>query len=90
MAEALHQEPLNLRARTVERLFLGQNVGDIDAAYALTSKFPAAWQGWLLLAVAHGSHHQGKESREALDRAHSLGFHGIAPAPTLPNVAAPY
>jgi len=90
LAEALRQEPLSLRARTVERLFLHENVADIDTAHALTSKFTGAWQAWLLLAAAYDGHHQSKASSEALERARSLGFRGIAPAPTRPNVAAPY
>jgi hypothetical protein len=65
-------------------------VGDVETAQVLTAKYPAAWQAWLLLAAAHGSRHQSKASTEALDRARSLGFRGIAPTPTIPSVAAPY
>ena len=90
LAEALRQEPLNLRARMLERLFVRENVGDIDTARALTAKYPAAWQAWLVLAAAHGHRREGKEFGEALEHARSLGFRGDAPAPTLPNVAAPY
>jgi hypothetical protein len=90
LAASLRQEPLNLRARMVERLFLGENVADLNTAKALTSKFPQAWQAWLVLAAAHGSRHDGKAFEETLDHARSLGFRGDAPAPTLPNVAAPY
>ena len=90
LAEALRQDPLNLRARMLERLCMRENVGDIDAAHALTARYPDAWQAWLVLAVAHASLHEGKESGEALERARSLGFRGDAAKPTLPNVAAPY
>jgi hypothetical protein len=90
LAEALRQEPLNLRARMLERLYMRENVGDIDTAHALTARYPAAWQAWLVLAAAHGSRHEGKESGEALERARSLGFRGGAPTPMLPNVATPY
>jgi hypothetical protein len=90
LTEALRQEPLNLRARMVERLFVGENVADMDTARALASKYPQAWQAWLVLAAAHGSRREGKEFDEALEHARSLGFRGDAPIPTLPNVAAPY
>jgi hypothetical protein len=90
LAESLRQEPLNLRARMLERLYLRENVADMDTARALTSKYPQAWQAWLVLAVAHASRRERRESAEALERARKLGFRGDAPAPTLPNVAAPY
>ena len=90
LAESLRQEPLNLRARMVERLYLRENVADLDTAKTLTAKYPQAWQAWLVLAAAHGSRREGKESDAALEKARSLGFRGDAPAPTLPNVAAPY
>jgi hypothetical protein len=90
VAEALRQEPLNLRARLIERLYLHKNVGDVDTAQSLTSKYPQAWQAWLVLAAAQGSHREAKEAGEALERARALGFRGDAPAPTLPNVATPY
>jgi hypothetical protein len=86
----MSQEPLNLRARMLERLLLGENVADMDTARALTSKYPEAWQAWLVLAVAHASRREGRELGEALEHARSLGFRGDSPAPTLPNVAAPY
>ena len=90
LAESLRQEPLNLRARMVERLYLREHVADMDTAKTLTAKYPQAWQAWLVLAAAHGSRREGKESDAALEKARSLGFRGDAPAPTLPNVAAPY
>jgi hypothetical protein len=90
LAQSLRQEPLNLRARMVERLLVGENVADLDTAQALTSKYPQAWQAWLVLAAAHGSRREGKELGEALERARALGFRGDAPTPILPNVAAPY
>ena len=90
LQEAIRQDPLNLRARMLEHLFLHENVGDIDTARSLTSKYPAAWQAWLVLAAAHGSRHEDMELREALKRARSLGFRGDSPNPMLPNVAAPY
>ena len=90
LTEALRQEPFNLRARLLERLFLLENVGDVDTARALTARNPAAWQAWLVLAAAHVSRHEDKELGEALARARSLGFRGDAPTPTRPNVATPY
>ena len=90
LAEALRHEPLNLRARLLERILLRENVADMDTAKALTSKYPQAWQAWLVLAAAHGRRRENKESGEALEKARALGFRGDAPAPTLPNVAAPY
>jgi hypothetical protein len=42
LAEALRQEPINLRARMLERLFIGENVADVDMAQALISKYPHA------------------------------------------------
>jgi hypothetical protein len=90
LAESLRQEPLNLRARMVERVFLGENASDMATAQALTAKYPQAWQAWLVLAAAHGSRREGKEFGEMLEHARALGFRGNAPAPTLPNVARPY
>jgi hypothetical protein len=90
LAESLREEPLNLRARMLERLYLLENVADMDTAQALTAKYPQAWQAWLVLAAAHGFRHEDKKFAEAWERARSLGFRGDAPAPTLPNVAAPY
>jgi hypothetical protein len=90
LAEALRQEPLNLRARVVERLFMRENAADLDTARTLTSKYPQAWQAWLVLAAAHGSRREDKELGEALDRARALGFRGGAGTPMVPNVAAPY
>jgi hypothetical protein len=90
LAQSLRQEPLNLRARMLERLLMGENVADMDTAQALTSKYPQAWQAWLVLAAAHGSRREGKELGEALGRARTLGFRGGAGTPTLPNVATPY
>jgi hypothetical protein len=90
LAQSLRQEPLNLRARMLERLLLGDNVADMDTAQALTSKYPEAWQAWLVLAAAHASRREKREFGEALEHARLLGFRGDAPAPTLPNVAAPY
>jgi hypothetical protein len=90
LAESLRQEPLNLRARMVERLLLGENDSDVATAQALTSKYPQAWQAWLVLAAAHGSRREGKEFGQTLERARALGFRGTARAPTLPNVATPY
>jgi hypothetical protein len=90
LAAALRQEPLNLRARMLERIFLRENVANMDTARALTSKYPRAWQAWLVLAAVHGSRREGKEFGEALEKARALGFRGDAPAPMLPNVAAPY
>jgi len=90
LTEALRQEPLNLRARLVERFSMRENVGDLDTARSLTSRYPAAWQAWLVLAAAHGSRHEDNEFHEALDRARTLGFRGDAPIPALPNVASPY
>jgi hypothetical protein len=90
LAESLRQEPLNLRARTLERLYLRENVADMDTARALTSKYPEAWQAWLVQAAAHASRREKRELGEALEHARSLGFRGDAPVPTFPNVAAPY
>jgi hypothetical protein len=90
LAQSLRQEPLNLRARMVERLLIGENVADLDTAQALTSKHPQAWQAWLVLAAARGSRRDGKEFGVALERARALGFRGGAPTPTFPNVASPY
>jgi hypothetical protein len=90
LAESLRQEPLNLRARMVERLLIGENVGDLDTAQALTSKYPQAWQAWLVLAAAHRKRRDDKEFGVALEHARAIGFQGGAPTPTLPNVAAPY
>jgi hypothetical protein len=90
LAEALRQEPLNLRARTLERLYLVENIGDLHTAQALVSKYPQAWQAWLVLAAAHAGRGEEKKFAEALEKARTLGFRGDAPAPTLPNVAAPY
>jgi hypothetical protein len=69
---------------------MGENVGDIATAHALTAMHPAAWQAWLVLAAAHDSRHEGKRSGEALEHARSLGFRDHAATPTLPNVASPY
>jgi hypothetical protein len=90
LQEAIRQDPLNLRARMLEHLYLHENVGDLDTAHSLTSKHPASWQAWLVLAAAHGRRHEDVEFREALARARSLGFRGDSPKPMLPNVAAPY
>ena len=90
LAEALRQAPLNLRARMLERLFMGENVGDIATAHALTATYPTAWQAWLVLAAAHDSRHEGKQAGEALEHARSLGFRDHTATPTLPNVASPY
>ena len=90
LAESLREEPLNLRARMLERVYLLENLADMDTAQALTAKYPRAWQAWLVLAVAHGFRHDPKKLAEAFERARSLGFRGDAPAPTVPNVAAPY
>jgi hypothetical protein len=90
LAQSLRQEPLNLRARMVERLFLGENLADLDTAQALTTKYPRAWQAWLVLAAAHGHRREDKEFGEAMDRARALGYRGDAPTTALPNVAAPY
>jgi hypothetical protein len=90
LTEALRQEPLNLRARMLERLWLHENLADMDTARALTSKYPQAWQAWLVLAAVHVSRGEGKELQAALAKARALGFRGDAPAPVLPNVAAPY
>ena len=90
LAESLRQEPLNLRAHLLERVLVRKNIADIDTARALTVKYPQAWQAWLILAVAHANRNERKGSAAALERAHSLGFRGDAPAPKLPNVAAPY
>lgn len=90
LAQSLLLEPLNLRARVLERLFAGENVSDMDTARALTSKYPSAWQAWLVLAAAHGSRGEDKKFAATLDHARSLGFRGDAPTPKLPNVAAPY
>jgi hypothetical protein len=90
LAEALRQEPLNLRARLLERLTLGENIADLDTARALTSKYPQAWQAWTVLAAAHGKRGEKQRFTETLEHARSLGFRGDAPAPTLPNVATPY
>ena len=90
LAEALRQEPLNLRARMLERLYLHEHVADLDTAQALTAKYPQAWQAWLVLAAAHGKRDEDKKFAQALEHARSLGFRGDAPAPTVPNVEAPY
>lgn len=90
LAQSLRQEPLNLRARVVERLLMGENVADMATAEALTSKYPQAWQAWLVLAAAHDSRREDKEFGEALERARALGFRGGAGTPMLPNVATPY
>jgi hypothetical protein len=90
LAESLRTEPLNLRARMLERLYLLENASDRVTAQALTAKYPQAWQAWLVLAAAHGSRREGKEFGEMLEHARLLGFRGDAPAPTLPNVATPY
>ena len=62
----------------------------LDTAQGLTSKCLQAWQARPVLAAAHGFRRVDKKLEEALERARSLGFHGDAPAPTLPNVAASY
>ncbi|HEX7505786.1 MAG TPA: DUF1570 domain-containing protein [Polyangia bacterium] len=90
LAESLRLEPLNLRAHVLERLFAGENVSDMDTAHALTSKYPSAWQAWLVLAAAHASRGEDKKFAETLEHARSLGFRGDAPTPKLPKVAAPY
>jgi hypothetical protein len=90
LAESLRKEPLNLRARMVERVFLGENASDMETAQALTAKYPQAWQAWLVLAAAHGFRREDKKFAEAWEHARALGFRGDAPAPTLPNVATPY
>ena len=90
LAEALRQEPLNLRARLLERISLRENIADLDTAHALTSKYPQAWQAWLVLAAAHLKRGEKQKFTETLEHARALGFRGDAPAPTLPNVAAPY
>ena len=90
LGEALRQEPLNLRARMLERILLRENIADLDTARALTSKYPQAWQAWLVLAAAHGRRREDKKFSQALEKARALGFRGDAPAPMLPNVAAPY
>ncbi len=65
-------------------------MSDLATARALTSKYPQAWQAWLVLATAHAGLHQDQEASKAMDRARSLGFHGDAPAPGRPQVASPY
>jgi hypothetical protein len=90
VAEALRQDPLNLRALVLERFWLHEKLGDMATAQTLTSRYPQAWQAWLVLAAAHSNRREGKKVDEALARARALGFRGDAPAPTLPNVATPY
>jgi len=45
----------------LERLLLGENVADINTAQALTSKYPEAWQAWLVLAAAHASRRERRK-----------------------------
>jgi hypothetical protein len=90
LAEAFRQEPLNLRARILERVYLFEKIDDLPTAQALTVRYPQAWQAWLVLAAAHAGRGEEEKFAETLEKARALGFRGDAPAPTRPNVAAPY
>jgi hypothetical protein len=90
LAESLRQDPMNLRARLLERMLVGYDASDLPTAQALTSRYPSSWQAWLVLAATRASLLQEKETWDALQRARSFGFRGDLPVPTRPNVAAPY
>jgi len=88
IGEALREDPLNVRARYVERVLLVENTRDVSAAEALTRAHPDDWRSWLVLAVAHASLRHEAELKAAFTRARALGL--IDESDLKPAAAAPY
>jgi hypothetical protein len=88
IAEALGLDPMNVRARFVERVLMHQGIEDLKTAESLTHEHPDDWRAWLVLAAAHAANRQERETQAALAKAHRLGF----PEREAPGqrVASPY
>jgi len=90
LAEALRINPLNLRARLVERFILKENIGDVEIPLALTKSSPLDWRSWVLLASAHESRKDGPAFQAALQLAVAMGFQGSDANAMKTQVASPH
>ena len=90
LAEALRINPLNLRARLVERFMIKENTSDLDIPLALTKSSPADWRAWVLLASAHENRKEGLAFQAALQQAVALGFQGSDANAMKTQVASPH
>jgi hypothetical protein len=88
IGEALRLDGMNLRARFVERVLMGNAADDVAMARALTLAHPNDWRAWLILGVAHANRRQPVELEAALVRARALGYQDRSDL--RPSAAAPY
>jgi len=85
VTEALHQDPLELRALGVERFHLGQRRDDTQTAEALVRRHPDEPLAWLVLAEARAARNDRTGATTALAQARRLGYQGR----DTPEIVAP-
>ncbi|HEY0709180.1 MAG TPA: hypothetical protein VGG33_20390, partial [Polyangia bacterium] len=75
---ALAEDPLDLWANKVQRLFLRENRSDLAGALRLTAKFPSDPDAWLIAADSYEAQGRRSEAGQALKTARDLGFRPVS------------
>jgi hypothetical protein len=90
VAEALRQDPWELRALGVERFHLRRRHHDPRMAEQLVSRHPDEPLAWLFLADARLARGDQPGARTAMAKARSLGYRGRDDAPEIVAPARPH
>jgi hypothetical protein len=90
VAEALRQDPWELRALAIERFHLGRRHHDPRMAEQLASRHPDEPLAWLFLADARLASGDRAGSGDAMAKARALGYRGRHDAPEIVAPARPH
>jgi hypothetical protein len=78
---ALAEDPSNLWAHKVERLYLGENRTDLPTALRLVAQYPSESDAWLILASTHQAMGRADEASRATQKARDLGYRPLSERP---------
>jgi hypothetical protein len=86
VTEALRQDPLDLWAVGVQRLYLVEQRGDVATAERLVRRHPGEPLAWVVLSVARTTRDDPDGADAALEQARKLGYRDRV---TAPDILAP-